>query len=225
MTSLLTLHARISPYRAIVRIRHSCLRLRSQSHLQLRMASQITPPASGVPSEPAKSSILAASISPHKIQPKTSLSISKAEDDAEVRAKYRRSFLNGWEIIDNSTVDAALRAPADWITELELDAVEATARAHYASGGTRLKVMVLYGSLRKRLVTSVMMLQWLSVGGSCLICFEQVLFAPHGNGSSTHSPSTRLRRPRLRPLRPPHPRFRPRHASSGARAAGALALV
>lgn len=92
-----------------------------------------------------------ASIPPHNTQSKISLAISEAEDDAEVREKYRRSFLRGWELNDQSSVDAALGVPTvDWIAGLELDAVEATVRAHNAGGGTRLKVMVLYGSLRKR---------------------------------------------------------------------------
>src|SRR5687768_9173717 len=66
------------------------------------------------------------------------LAISAHEDDPEIRAKYR-PFLLGDEI-----------ESSDWIAELELDAVMEMARQNIESTGSRLKVLVLYGSLRKR---------------------------------------------------------------------------
>jgi arsenic resistance protein ArsH len=66
------------------------------------------------------------------------IAISAAEDDAEIRKKYR-PFLLDPEI--EST---------DWISKLELDTVIDIAEKDLEKTGSRLKVLVLYGSLRKR---------------------------------------------------------------------------
>ena len=66
------------------------------------------------------------------------LAISKAKDDPEIRAKYRPFLL-----------DAELEA-TDWISQLELETTIAMAEENLAETESRLKVLVLYGSLRKR---------------------------------------------------------------------------
>lgn len=70
----------------------------------------------------------------------STLAIPAHEDDAAIRAKYR-PFLLGDEI--EST---------DWVSQLELDVAMNMARQNIESTGSRLKVLVLYGSLRKRFV-------------------------------------------------------------------------
>ncbi|RPA72160.1 arsenate resistance ArsH, partial [Ascobolus immersus RN42] len=72
-----------------------------------------------------------------------SLAISKDEDDAEVRLKYR-PFLLPEEV-----------QQSDWVSKLELSTVvkiaeENLAREGGEGGHGRLKVLVLYGSLRSR---------------------------------------------------------------------------
>ncbi|KAK7955088.1 hypothetical protein PG988_015782 [Apiospora saccharicola] len=66
------------------------------------------------------------------------ISISAEKDDAEIRTKYR-PFLQHPE-----------PGVADWIADLELDTATAMAREDLEKTGSRLKVLVLYGSLRKR---------------------------------------------------------------------------
>ena len=66
------------------------------------------------------------------------LAISEAEDDAEIRAKYR-PFLLDPEV--EST---------DWVSQLELGTAISMAEADFRKTNARLKVLVLYGSLRKR---------------------------------------------------------------------------
>lgn len=66
------------------------------------------------------------------------LCISEQDDDAEVRSKYR-PFLLEPEVESK-----------DWISELELETVVSMAEADLAKTGSRLKVLILYGSLRKR---------------------------------------------------------------------------
>ena len=68
-----------------------------------------------------------------------SLAISEAEDDANVRSKYR-PFLQREDV-----------ARSDWIAQLELSPVLKMVEADLAqSGNDRLKVLVLFGSLRSR---------------------------------------------------------------------------
>lgn len=68
----------------------------------------------------------------------STLAIPAHEDDAEVRAKYRPFLLeNEGE-------------PSDWVSQLELDVALQMARRNLEETGSRLKVLVLYGSLRKR---------------------------------------------------------------------------
>jgi arsenical resistance protein ArsH len=66
------------------------------------------------------------------------LAISEKEDDLEIRSKYR-PFLLDPEV--EST---------DWISELELETAIDMAEVDLAKTGSRLKILVLYGSLRKR---------------------------------------------------------------------------
>ncbi|KAI9679518.1 MAG: hypothetical protein M1817_005540 [Caeruleum heppii] len=70
-----------------------------------------------------------------------SLAISESEDDPDVRRKYRPFLRDG----------KASRYGEDWTDALELDTVMKIAAEDLArTGGDRLKVLVLYGSLRKR---------------------------------------------------------------------------
>lgn len=71
----------------------------------------------------------------------SNLNISKLVDDAAIRNKYRPFLLD--ERV----------ATSDWISKLELDVVEDMVRADLAGkNGERLRVLVLYGSLRSRCV-------------------------------------------------------------------------
>lgn len=69
-----------------------------------------------------------------------SLAITENNDDAEVRAKYRPYLLDP-NIVSN-----------DWVSKLELSTVIQMAEADLKATGERLRVLVLYGSLRNRLV-------------------------------------------------------------------------
>ena len=74
--------------------------------------------------------------------PPRSLSISESEDDREIREKYRPFILSTEKPED------------DWVNDLELDDVMNLMENQLRSpGGERLKVLVLYGSLRRRLVS------------------------------------------------------------------------
>ncbi|KAI6779864.1 uncharacterized protein J7T54_001952 [Emericellopsis cladophorae] len=66
------------------------------------------------------------------------LSISEAQDEPATRARYRPFLLDHEGAAD------------DWVSELELDTVTAMAQADLEKTGARLKILVLYGSLRKR---------------------------------------------------------------------------
>jgi hypothetical protein len=67
-----------------------------------------------------------------------SLAISEAEDDPEIRKKYRPFLLP-------EDIEAK-----DWISELELESVVRIAEEDLARTQSRLMVLVLYGSLRQR---------------------------------------------------------------------------
>lgn len=69
-----------------------------------------------------------------------SLAISASDDDAEVRAKYR-PFLLDTEATQN-----------DWIAKLELSTAMKMAEEDYQRTGDRLKILMLYGSMRARYV-------------------------------------------------------------------------
>ena len=68
-----------------------------------------------------------------------SLAIEERDDDPAIRERYRPFLL---ENKDNK---------ADWVDDLELDTVTAMAAEDMQRTGERLKVLVLYGSLRSRL--------------------------------------------------------------------------
>ena len=67
-----------------------------------------------------------------------SLALSEAEDDETIRKVYR-PFLLSPEITSS-----------DWISKLELSTVVKLAEDDFQKTGERLKVLVLYGSLRNR---------------------------------------------------------------------------
>jgi arsenic resistance protein ArsH len=66
-----------------------------------------------------------------------SLSLHQSEDDPAIREKYRPFILN-----DNSI--------EDWVNSLDLATVLDMAEQNLRDGNERLKVLVLYGSLRRR---------------------------------------------------------------------------
>lgn len=68
----------------------------------------------------------------------TSLAPSVSEDDAAIRTKYR-PFLLSEEVM-----------LTDWVSKLELATATEMAYGDLVKTGSRLKVLVLYGSLRKR---------------------------------------------------------------------------
>ena len=69
----------------------------------------------------------------------TSLAITAANDDPEIRAKYR-PFLLPDEI-----------ASSDWVAKLELStALKMVEREVVKPGKERIRVLVLFGSLRRR---------------------------------------------------------------------------
>lgn len=70
----------------------------------------------------------------------TILPISEDQDDPAIRARYR-PFLRHYP-----------DGPKDWIDGLELDRVTRIAQTDLEKTGSRIKVLVLYGSLRKRYV-------------------------------------------------------------------------
>lgn len=67
-----------------------------------------------------------------------SLAFTEEDDDAAVREKYRPFVLDP-EVTSS-----------DWISKLELSTVAKLAETDLEATGERLKVLVLYGSLRSR---------------------------------------------------------------------------
>jgi arsenic resistance protein ArsH len=73
---------------------------------------------------------------------KCSFAIPSSQDDSEVRKSYR-PFLLDEEV-----------AEQDWVAKLELSTVLKMVDAQvFQNGGERLRVLVLYGSMRKRCVS------------------------------------------------------------------------
>lgn len=72
------------------------------------------------------------------------LAVSEKDDDSEIRSKYR-PFLLDPEV--EST---------DWISQLELETAISMAEADLQTTGKRLRVLVLYGSLRNRSYSKLM---------------------------------------------------------------------
>ncbi|KAG9252695.1 flavoprotein-like protein [Emericellopsis atlantica] len=72
------------------------------------------------------------------VAPALDLSIGEAEDDSDIRAKYRPFILDHED------------TASDWVSELELDTVIDLAQANLEMTGSRLKILVLYGSQRQR---------------------------------------------------------------------------
>ena len=69
------------------------------------------------------------------------LALAEHDDDPQIRKKYRPFLLDG---LDGKTIDS------DWVSELELDTAMEMAARDLERTGERLKVMVLFGSLRRR---------------------------------------------------------------------------
>jgi arsenic resistance protein ArsH len=67
-----------------------------------------------------------------------SLALKEDEDDSVIRKKYRPFIL------------APQISAGDWISKLELGTVVKLAEENIQVSGERLKVLVLYGSLRER---------------------------------------------------------------------------
>ncbi|KAL4965967.1 flavoprotein-like protein [Aspergillus stella-maris] len=72
-----------------------------------------------------------------EIVPSRTLAITSQEDDVEIRRKYRPFLFES----DSSP---------DWINDLELTSVLDVAEKDLVATNSRLKVLVLYGSLRRR---------------------------------------------------------------------------
>ncbi len=73
-----------------------------------------------------------------------SLAISENDDDAKIRAKYRPFLLE-----KNPNV-------VDWVEHLELATVTKMALVDMQKTNERVKVLVLYGSLRQRFVANML---------------------------------------------------------------------
>jgi hypothetical protein len=102
----------------------------SRVHTRITTRSLITTPWRTQENSPATSG---ARLDRPKLQ------TSEDQDDAAIRSKYRPFLLD--ERV----------AESDWISKLELDTVEEMVQADLnANNGQRLRVLVLYGSLRAR---------------------------------------------------------------------------
>ena len=118
------------------------------------------------------------------------LAISEANDDPEIRTKYRPFLLD-------PEVEAA-----DWISQLELETAITMAEENLAKTQSRLKVLVLYGSLRKRYES----FHYNSLPEHLiLIRISKLLFQANGLRSLPHPSPSRLRRPYFQPDRAPYP--------------------
>ncbi|KAK8140610.1 hypothetical protein G3M48_003389, partial [Beauveria asiatica] len=93
-------------------------------------------PASSIPSGIAKADMINSVATVEQSEMK--LPLAAEQDEHDIREKYR-PFLRHFPKSDGP----------DWIQDLELDTVTEMARANLAHTGSRLKVLVLYGSLRK----------------------------------------------------------------------------
>jgi len=91
-----------------------------------------------------------------------SLPTPEAEDDVDLLARYR-------PFLQHSTV-----TESDWVSRLELDVVEQMVAADLAAnGGERIKVLVLFGSMRSRWVEQPFVEPCLSIdarAGPTLAC-------------------------------------------------------
>lgn len=103
-------------------------------------ATMSSPPTPGATSALANSNGI--SLTTRHVASPSTLAISEEQDDPDIRSKYRQFLLPSDHGVD------------DWVADLELDAVTAMVRDDIEKQGSRLKVLVLYGSLRKRLAQS-----------------------------------------------------------------------
>lgn len=74
-----------------------------------------------------------------------SLAIPESDDDTDTRGQYRPFILDR-----KATV-------TDWVEDLELDRVTDIAAADFERTGQRLKILVLFGSLRQRFAVSFLL--------------------------------------------------------------------
>jgi len=109
-----------------------------------------------------------------------SLAIPAEEDEAVIRNNYRPFLL-----------DTAV-AEQDWIAKLELATVTEMAQRDLIKTGSRLKVLVLYGSLRQRYDFGHRSVSFLPRTYSDAL---QFLFQTPGLRNLSHSVASRLRRP------------------------------
>lgn len=77
-------------------------------------------------------------IQPDPTYSKRSLAIAESDDDSEVRQKYRPFLL------DRNVQET------DWVSQLELGTALKLSETDFEETGARLKILVLYGSLRGR---------------------------------------------------------------------------
>lgn len=132
------------------------------------------------------------------------LAIPAAKDDAEIRRQYR-PFLLGGKI-----------ASSDWIAQLEMTTAMELAEEDTKKTGQRLRVLVLYGSMRERLVLIPNRIVFKNIPN-----ISQIVFSPPRPRSRPHPLPSRLRCPSLQPRRPTHERRHPAQPQQGARAAPA----
>ena len=104
-----------------------------------------------------------------------SLAISEHDDDAQVRRKYRPFILD----VKSST--------DDWTNKLELSTVMKMAEEDLEKSGERLKVLVLFGSLRERFAATV--LRTLTE----ILNTQQIIFSASRTGSFPNTFQTWLR--------------------------------
>ena len=82
-----------------------------------------------------------------------SLAIPECEDDTRIRKLYRPFVLAKEDVERGEKEEGEEEEGRDWIGDLELDAaMDMAERNMQETGGQRLKILVLYGSLRQRFV-------------------------------------------------------------------------
>jgi hypothetical protein len=134
------------------------------------------------------------------------LAISAAEDDVEIRSKYRPFLLS-------PEVEAT-----DWISQLELETTISMSEADLKKTGKRLRVLVLYGSLRARYILYTLLQQTVLIDSKFILQTNGIRGLPH-------PPPSRLRCPNLQSFSPPHSRVRRRLPSQRPRTTLPLSLV
>lgn len=99
------------------------------------------PPYTMAPTRAYTSGLVTPNQNTSDIEHRQSLALCKSEDDPDVRRKYRPFILSN---------NPKEYQEEDWVNTLELTTVMNIAQNDLQQSGKRLKVLVLYGSLRKR---------------------------------------------------------------------------